>query len=78
MGLSHLKQIALYYFNLKRKEADALVLKTVQQRLWRETYQAILPIMNHLSELTDKVAAGKHWALRLFKLAWRTSIVANP
>lgn len=64
VGLSHLKRIAMYYFNLKRKDAATEVLKTVQQRLWRETYEAVLPIMNHASQLADKLKEGKHWALR--------------
>ncbi|MFT4059502.1 MAG: transposase [Legionella sp.] len=64
VGLTHLKQIALYYFNLKRKEATTEVLKVVQQRLWRETYERVLPILQNLYQLTDKVQAGIHWPLR--------------
>jgi IS5 family transposase len=64
VGLSHLKQIALYYFNLKRKEASTEVLKVVQQRLWRETYEGVLPILNNLYQLNDKVQAGVLWPLR--------------
>lgn len=64
VGLSHLKQIALYYFNLKRKEASTEVLKVVQQRLWRETYEGVLPILNNMYQLNDKVQAGILWPLK--------------
>jgi IS5 family transposase len=64
VGLSHLKKIALYYFNLKRKEASTEVLKVVQQRLWRETYEGVLPILNNLHQLNDKVQAGILWPLK--------------
>ncbi len=35
--LTHLKQIALYYFNLKRKDEREGILSVVLQRLWQET-----------------------------------------
>ena len=57
VGLTHLKRIALYYFNLKRKDASSEILKVVQQRLWRETYESVLPILRSLHQLTDKVQA---------------------
>lgn len=64
VGLTHLKRIALYYFNLKRKDASSEVLKVVQQRLSRETYESVLPILQNLYQLTDKVQAGMHWPLK--------------
>ena len=48
VGLSNLKQIALYYFNLKRKDVGEGVLSVVLQRLWRETYADVLPILNDI------------------------------
>ncbi len=64
VGLSHLKKIVLYYLSLKRKKADAAILKGVQQRLWRETYERVLPILNNVHQLGDKVGVGTHWPLR--------------
>lgn len=64
VGLTHLKQIALYYFSLKRKEASVEVLKVVQQRLWRETYQSVLPVLKNMYQLTDTIQAGAHWSLK--------------
>ena len=73
VGLSHLKQIALYYFNLKRKGESEDLLKTILKRLWRETYEQALPILNNLSQLNSKVQTGKHWAIRraMEMLQWR-------
>lgn len=73
VGLSHLKQIALYYFNLKRKGESEDLLKSVLKRLWCETYEQSLPILNSLSQLNNKVRAGKHWTIRraMEKLQWR-------
>ena len=48
VGLSNLKQIALYYFNLKRKDVGEGILSVVLQRLWRETYADVLPILNDI------------------------------
>ena len=64
VGLTHLKRIALYYFNLKRKDASSEILKVVQQRLWRETYESVLPILRSLHQLTDKVQAGIYWPIK--------------
>ena len=77
VGLSHLKQIALYYFNIKRKDASAEVLKVVQQRLWRETYESVLPILNNLYQLANKVRAGKYWTIRraMEMLSWRGTML---
>ena len=73
VGLSHLKQIALYYFNLKRKDSLDSILRVVLQRLWRETYSDVLPILNHLHQLGNKLTLGKHWPLRraVEMLRWR-------
>lgn len=62
--LTHLKQIALYYFNLKRKGEREGVLSVVLQRLWQETYAEVLPIMNNLHKLKSKLLQGKHWPVR--------------
>lgn len=64
VGLSHLKRIALYYFSLKRKEASVEVLKTVQQRLWSETYKSVLPVLKNMYQLTDTIQTGIHWPLK--------------
>ena len=50
--------------NLKRKEATTEVLKVLQQRLWRETYESVLPILQNLYQLADKVQAEIYWPLR--------------
>ncbi|STX81525.1 transposase IS4 [Legionella busanensis] len=49
--LSYLKQLALYYFNLKRQEVRVEVLSIALKRLWQDTYAEVLPILNHLHEL---------------------------
>lgn len=64
VGLSHLKQIALYYFNLKRKGASEGVLQVVLQRLWSETYSDVLPILNNLHQLGSNLTLRKHWPIR--------------
>ena len=64
VNLIHLKQLALYYFNLKRKEATTEVLKVVQQRLWRDTYESVLPILQNMYQLTDIIQDGKYWPLK--------------
>jgi transposase, IS5 family len=64
VNLTDLKQLALYYFNLKRKEATTEVLKVVQQRLWRDTYESILPILQNMYQLTDIIQPGKYWSLK--------------
>ena len=73
VGLSHLKQIALYYFNLKRKGESEDLLKSILKRLWCETYEQALPILNSLSQLNNKVQTGKHWPIRraMETLQWR-------
>jgi IS5 family transposase len=73
VGLSNLKQIALYYFNLKRKDVGEGILSVVLQRLWRETYVDVLPILNDLYLFGNKLASGKYWALRraVETLSWR-------
>ena len=73
VGLTNLKQIALYYFNLNRKGASEGVLHVVLERLWCETYADVLPILNNLHHLGNKVALGKHWPIRrvIETLRWR-------
>lgn len=73
VGLTHLKQIALYYFNLKRKGASEGVLRVVLQRLWRETYTDVLPILNDLHQLGNKLTLRKQWPIRraMEMLRWR-------
>lgn len=53
VGLRSLKQKALYYFNLKRKEASSEALKEALQYLWQETYQSLLPVLNHMHLLSE-------------------------
>ena len=80
VGLTNLKQIALYYFTLKRNKVEAGILQVVLERLWRETYTNVLPILNNLYQLGDKISAGKHWALRraVEMLSWRgTALLQN-
>jgi len=73
VNISRLKQIALYYFRLKRDKSPAELLKSVQKRLWSETYEEVLPVLNNMHQLTNKVAAGKHWPIRraMDILSWR-------
>lgn len=73
VGLSQLKQLTLYYFNLKRKGASEGVLQVVLQRLWRETYTDVLPVLNDVHQLTRKLTLGKHWPIRraVETLRWR-------
>ncbi|STO91754.1 transposase [Fluoribacter dumoffii] len=73
VNVSHLKRITLYYFRLKQSKKDTGLLKTVRKRLWRETYAAILPVLNQLYRLTPKINHGKYWFLRqaIEKLRWR-------
>ena len=77
VGLTNLKQIALYYFNLKRKGASEGVLHVVLQRLWSETYTDVLPILNNLHELGNKLTPGKHWPLQraMEMLRWRGAML---
>ncbi|BCA93679.1 IS5 family transposase [Legionella antarctica] len=77
VGLSNLKQIALYYFNLKRKDVGGGILSVVLQRLWRETYADVLPILNDLYLFGAKLASGKYWALRrsVETLSWRGTML---
>jgi len=73
VALGHLRQIALYYFQVKRKNANNIVLKPILQRLWRETYENILPILQHSHQLTQRLKAGKDAYLRrtVEKRQWR-------
>ncbi|HAU1599275.1 TPA: transposase [Legionella pneumophila] len=73
VNIRHLKRVTLYYFRLKQSSKDAGLLKTVQKRLWRETYAAILPVLNQLHRLTPKINRGKYGFLRrsVEKLRWR-------
>ncbi len=64
VGLTNLKQIALYYYNLKRKDVGEGILSVVLQRLWQKTYTDVLPILNDLYLLGDKLASNKQWSLR--------------
>ncbi len=75
--LSHLKQIALYYFNLKRKDEREGILSVVLQRLWQETYAEVLPIMNNLHKLDRQLTQGRHWPVRraIEILRWRGAIL---
>ncbi len=77
VGLTNLKQIALYYFNLKRKDVGEGILSVVLQRLWRETYADVLPILNDLYLFGTKLVSGKHWALRraVETLSWRGAML---
>ena len=77
VGLTNLKQIALYYFNLKRKDVGEGILSVVLQRLWRETYTDVLPILNDLYLFGDKLTSGKQWALRraVETLSWRGTML---
>lgn len=73
VGLTQIKQIALYYFNLKRKGASEGVLQVVLQRIWSETYAHCLPVLNNLHQLGSKLTEGKHWPIRraMETLRWR-------
>lgn len=73
MGLSHLKHIALYYFNLKRKEAAKDVLNAVLKHLWCETYEQILPVLNNADRLNNKIQSGIYWPIRraMEQLCWQ-------
>lgn len=73
VGLTNLKQIALYYFNLKRKDVGEGILSVVLQRLWRETYADVLPILNNLHLFRNKLSLGKYWPIRraVETLRWR-------
>ena len=71
--LSYLKQLAFYYFRLKRKGCDDKILKVTQRRLWSEVYSEILPVLNHIHQLGDKLNQGKYWSIRqaVERLRWR-------
>ncbi|KTD16946.1 transposase [Legionella jordanis] len=77
VGLSNLKQIALYYFNLKRKDVGEGILSVVLQRLWRETYADVLPILNDIYLFGNQLASGKYWSLRrsVETLSWRGTML---
>lgn len=80
VGLTQIKQIALYYFNLKRKGASEGVLQVVLQRIWSETYAHCLPVLNNLHRLGSKLNDGKHWPIRraMETLRWRgTALLQN-
>lgn len=64
VNIRNLKQIALYYFCLKREKSPAPILKMIQQRLWSETYKTVLPILNKMYRLTHKTTSGKYWPIR--------------
>lgn len=64
INISHLNQIALYYFRLKRDKSPESLLKTVQQQLWCATYEMVLPVFNSMHQLTPKIDAGIYWPLR--------------
>ena len=49
---------------LKRDKSPAELLKSVQKRLWSETYEEVLPVLNNMHQLTNNAAAGKHWSIR--------------
>ncbi len=73
VNISHLNQIALYYFRLRHKQSAESLLKTVQQQLWCATYETVLPVFNAMHQLTSKVVAGKYWPIRraMDTLSWR-------
>lgn len=77
VGLSHLKQICLYYFRLKRKNESQEILKVVLKRLWCEVYEYLLPLLNNAYQLQTKITTGKHWALRraMEALCWRGALL---
>ena len=72
VNISHLNQIALYYFRLRHKQSPESLLKTVQQQLWCATYETVLPVFNAMHQLTAKVH-GKYWPIRraMDTLSWR-------
>jgi transposase, IS5 family len=74
--LSYLKQLALYYFNLKRQEVRVEVLSIALKRLWQDTYAEVLPILNHLHEL-GPFMTEKDTRLRraVEQLQWRGALL---
>ncbi len=64
INISHLNQIALYYFRLRREKSPESILKTVQQQLWCATYEMVLPVLNAFYQLLPKIEAGKYWPIR--------------
>ena len=64
INISHLNQIALYYFRLKREQSPESLLRTVQKQLWCATYEMVLPVLNTMYQLTSKVDVGKYWPIR--------------
>ena len=73
VNISHLNQIALYYFRLRHKQSPESLLKTVQRQLWCATYETVLPVINAMHQLTTKVVTGKYWPIRraMDTLSWR-------
>lgn len=51
VSLSRLKEIALYYFNLRRHKSS--LTRDVLKRLWRETYHEVLPILKDVYKLKN-------------------------
>ncbi|STX81236.1 transposase IS4 [Legionella busanensis] len=74
--LSYLKQLALYYFNLKRRGASTEVVSVVLKRLWQDTYASVLAILNHLHEL-GPLLTEKEIRLRraVEQLRWRGALL---
>ncbi len=72
VNISHLNQIALYYFRLRHKQSPESLLKTVQQQLWCATYETVLSVFNAMHQLIAKVH-GKYWPIRraMDTLSWR-------
>lgn len=64
VGLTHIKQVALNYFNLKRKKATTQVLKLTQQQLWRDVYKDVFPILNNLYHLSDNLQSKINRSLK--------------
>ena len=72
VNISHLNQIALYYFRLRHKQSPESLLIKVQQQLWCATYETVLPVFNAMHQLTAKVS-DKYWPIRraMDTLSWR-------
>jgi len=78
--LTHLKYIALYYFTLKRKQVEAGVLQVVLERLWRDTYQEVLPILNNIHRFGHRLRQSRHDVIQraVEALSWRgASLLKN-
>ncbi len=77
VGLSHLKQLCLYYFRLKRQNESQAILLVVLKQLWCAVYENVLPLLNNAYRLQTKISQGKHWMLRraMETLCWRVALL---